>query len=732
MTWASKNRVPVVVMLAFVVLGSVGLLAQTARTVDVAFKAARHIEEVEGDLHGAIDAYATLAQGSDRAIAAQALVRMAACYEKLGEPDARDVYQRVLRDYADQADPAAEARDRLERIVEAARGALAGLGQATPHDELRELPEPGTTYSVAPDGRRGAFTAITGEGMNIGVINYETGEITWITDLEWAQNNGVADIPIWAPDSRRLAYSQVTPDGITEIRVVVPGEIPRMIFRNEGRRSPRGVTAMVSDWVRDGSALVVSAHRGDGSNTLGLVSLEDGSFTQLRTVPWQGFEDFPKASLDGRFVLIQEHGDLFLLATDGSEKAQLTDHPAVDADAVWSGDGNHVLFTSDRGGTMGLWALPVEDGRRAGTPFLVRAPWRGSFLGWTGDELAFGTSLNIQNIYTVPVDPQSGETTGEAKLIPYPDTGGYLQFPRWSADGREIAFLADANSTSARVVIQPLDGGRAREYLVREDVRYPMTVLRWLPDGTGISFMARNRQGRPILVRGALAEGTWETAPLPQKTNTDADAFAWSATGDSFYFTRGANDLSEGSSRLIEHDLATGEEEVLHAAEGGIEALALSPGGGELAFQVRPFPCCLTDTWRRGFWVLSLETGSVRRVAPEWNEGSRSWSPDGWHLPFGCGQNEERGICIVDLVAGNVTNIDLNPGEVFSKTMGPIVEAQHPVDQGPAVTWRDFLWSPAGDRLLFIIHAQKSQVMIMADPLAAAALDGQPSSGQRR
>ena len=68
---APKRRVAGVVTLAFVACVSVGLFAQTSRTADVALKAAQHIEEVEGNLRGAIDAYAKLAQGNDRAIAAQ-------------------------------------------------------------------------------------------------------------------------------------------------------------------------------------------------------------------------------------------------------------------------------------------------------------------------------------------------------------------------------------------------------------------------------------------------------------------------------------------------------------------------------------------------------------------------------------------------------------------------------------------------------------------------------------
>ena len=706
-------------LVALFAIAASGSLTAQQTSADELFQEALHEEVALGNFQSAIELYEKVLGSGDVELSLKAELRLAGLYTRVGwKAEARKQFENIVDLYADEPT--------YREIIEAAREALAELGTATP----RELSEPGYTNSIAPDGSRGAFNMYDGKGMNVGVIDYETDQITWITDLEWTKNNGVAELPIWAPDSQRLAYSQVTPEGITEIRVVVPGETPQVIFRNEHRREPGNITASVSDWLRDDSALVVSALQDDGSNTLGLVSLRDGSFTQLRTVPWQGTFELAKASLDGRFLLIQEDGDLFLLATDGSQMEQLTDHPAADGAghnlAIWSRDGNYVLFTSDRGGTMGLWALPVKDGRRAGTPFLIQAPWQGSLLGWADDELAYSTGFNIQSIYTVPVDPQSGKTAGAVRLIPYPDTGGYLQFPVWSADGREIAFLADTFPTSsapARVVIQPLDGRRAREYLMPENVHYPMTVLRWLSDGIGVSFMAQNRLGRPILVLGALADGTWETTPLPEKT--DNYVFAWSATGDSFYYSRGADDLPEGSSQLIQHQLATGEEEVLHTAEEEIKDLTLSPGGSELAFRLRPFPCCPDDFRNWGLWVLSLETGSVRRLVPAWNGGGDqpSWSPDGNHLSFECYEVEEpRGICIVDLDTGKVTKNDLDYAEVFSKTVAPVEEVY---------TIRNTLWSPADNRLLFAIHATEQRVMIMADPLAVA-LEKQPSSSHPR
>ena len=70
-------------------------------------EAAIHREQVLGDVKGAIEQYKTLAQSGNRSVAAQALIHLGHCYEKLGEAQAkqaRAAYERVVRDYADQAE----------------------------------------------------------------------------------------------------------------------------------------------------------------------------------------------------------------------------------------------------------------------------------------------------------------------------------------------------------------------------------------------------------------------------------------------------------------------------------------------------------------------------------------------------------------------------------------------------------------------------------------------------
>src|ERR1700688_1739080 len=134
----------------FLVLGLlVGVvIAQQKRPQDVDLQAAIRKESIDGDLNSAIKMYKAIAAKykSDRAVTAQALVQMAGCYQKLGDAQARTIFEQVVRDYADQKDAAAAARARL------------GLASsATLSSQLVCSPCGTTDANVSPDGRWFAF-----------------------------------------------------------------------------------------------------------------------------------------------------------------------------------------------------------------------------------------------------------------------------------------------------------------------------------------------------------------------------------------------------------------------------------------------------------------------------------------------------------------------------------------------------------------------------------------------
>jgi hypothetical protein len=90
---------PLAVGTAAILAVAVALSAQEQD--EVALRQAMEVETVKGDLRAAIELYRPLAESGDRSVAARALVRMAESYGKLGDGQARLLYERIVRDYAE-------------------------------------------------------------------------------------------------------------------------------------------------------------------------------------------------------------------------------------------------------------------------------------------------------------------------------------------------------------------------------------------------------------------------------------------------------------------------------------------------------------------------------------------------------------------------------------------------------------------------------------------------------
>jgi hypothetical protein len=77
------------------------------------FKQAVQLESVDGDLGAAIKLYNRISQGADKALAAKSLLRLAQCYERLGGSRAKQVYERIVRQFPTQSPEADRARQWL-------------------------------------------------------------------------------------------------------------------------------------------------------------------------------------------------------------------------------------------------------------------------------------------------------------------------------------------------------------------------------------------------------------------------------------------------------------------------------------------------------------------------------------------------------------------------------------------------------------------------------------------
>jgi len=68
--------------------------------------------------------------------------------------------------------------------------------------------------------------------------------------------------------------------------------------------------------------------------------------------------------------------DLWTVSPKGGEPLQVTTDSFTDWDPVWSPDGRYLYFSSDRGGSMNLWRVPLAEksGRVLGPPEPVTTP----------------------------------------------------------------------------------------------------------------------------------------------------------------------------------------------------------------------------------------------------------------------------------------------------------------------------------------------------------------------
>ena len=99
-----------------ILLLAVAAAAGGAESKDVLLEQAIYKEETAGDIEAAIRLYREIvaAADADRAVTAQALYRLGLCLERRGRGgEAREAFDRLLREYGDQAELAAKVRARV-------------------------------------------------------------------------------------------------------------------------------------------------------------------------------------------------------------------------------------------------------------------------------------------------------------------------------------------------------------------------------------------------------------------------------------------------------------------------------------------------------------------------------------------------------------------------------------------------------------------------------------------
>jgi dipeptidyl aminopeptidase/acylaminoacyl peptidase len=177
---------------------------------------------------------------------------------------------------------------------------------------------------------------------------------------------------------------------------------------------------------------------------------------------------------------------------------------------------------------------------------------------------------------------------------------GWDDSPRWSPDGKTIAFISDRDGASQIWLIDP-DGGEAFE---PASIKGGASGFAWSPDGSKIAFLAQGPKP---------AE-----EPKPWKTPDDLIVFDPDVLGTQIFVL----------------DLASREAKPVTRGPFTVVDFSWSPDGTEIAFAAQPSPR-IRDMYRTDIFVVDLATGAVRDLVKRAGiDTYPRWSPDGERIAF--------------------------------------------------------------------------------------------------
>jgi len=606
-------------------------IGQRNDQAEVLLQAANHKQLVEGQLEEAIQLYKSILANysGNRAVAAKALLEMGQCYEKLGNTEARKAYERLLRDYGDQSEAATEARKRL--------AVLSGNG-ATRTSEMvtrRVWTGPGgyVLGSVSPDGRY------------LSDVDWTTGDLA-LRDLVTGKTRRLTseglllDEPsfsVISPDGKEVAYNWFNKNGPPDLRVVrVDGSAPRVLY------SVKGGLAFPTDWSPDGKYILALLYRESNPFQIAMISVVDGSVRVLKTLGSYSLKF--RFSADGRYIAYDfppqqesDNRDIFLLTADGSREIPLVEHSADDLLLGWTPDGRHVLFASDRSGTMSAWMIRVADGKPQGSPELVKQDIGQVVpLGFTrSGAFYYGLEIGTSDVYTAEFDPATGRVLTQPQNATQRFVGSNSS-PAWSPDGQ---FLAYISSRTPRlfghhpevISIRSLKTGAERD--LSPKLGFIWGPTRWSPDGRAILVPGKDTKGRHGLF--LVDAQTAEVSPALLWEGSEISNPAWFPDGKRLLYSRGESGTMAGATLV--RDLQTGRETELFRAAPGVKVddIALSPDGRQVALTLLE-----EETRSSVLKVLPVAGGEaselVRAKEPDVIVGdSLSWSSDSRYIVFG-------------------------------------------------------------------------------------------------
>lgn len=489
--------------------------------------------------------------------------------------------------------------------------------------------EPGLELdpSFSPDGQALVYSAVR-EGRFVLVVRdlAAGGRETQLTF-----GDGQAFEPAWSPDGTTIAFHDAEQGGLWLV-AATGGEPRRLtVFGSRPAWSPDGRQLVFQSESRP--ALADTAVTALGRSQIWRVDVRGGDPEAVTEIGApSGGHGAPTYSPDGRRLVFtasqRGSSEIWTVAADGGDLRRLVDTPETCRDPVFSPRGDAILFSASVRQVHGLWRLGMSprSGEPTGPPEPIAnlglASIRQLAIAARGDRIAYAALSTYSNLWSLPLDPATGEVAGEATALTR--GGARNNRPAFSPDGSEIVFDAWRLGVDIDLWVMGSDGGDPRQVTADPWIS---TSASWFPDGVRLAYTALRDDERALLERDLRSAEVRELLALP----ADADWVRLSPDGGRIaYHSRGRGDRSN----IHVQDLEGGAVRQITQATSFAGFPVWSPDGRWIAYQRRSGDASHVT-------VVASDGGEPRQLT--FGDGQSwpfSFSPDGDRVYF-AGQRDE-------------------------------------------------------------------------------------------
>jgi Tol biopolymer transport system component len=478
--------------------------------------------------------------------------------------------------------------------------------------------------AVSPDGTRVAVAWNGPKGDNFDIYVLRIGEDS---PARLTFDPAADRSPAWSRDGQSIAFIRDSATGRQLHTVASSGGSSRLVATLQTPAMfPNLNLPRLIEWSHDGRHLLAADRDSpDGPDCLYLVSIETREKRRLTSPPqgWIGDRD-PSVAAGGRYVAFTRSpspvtSDLYLMPLEGGEPRRLTFLNRPIRGIAWTEDDRSIVFSSERDATAGSGALlrvsvngsdpepRVERvlgiGPRAALPSVARR----------GRILAYQQSFQDSDIWrfplTMPGDP-----------VPVISSTQEEGLPDYSPDGARLTFCSNRTG-HWEIWVADADGSNQRQ--LTRFAGAAAAAPRWSADGRFIAFVRHSPEGSSDVYMMAAEGGS-----IRRLTTHPArdESPSWSKTGQDLYFHSNRTGdfevwkLRAGDpERLVQVTRGGGTEPVedptgrhlYYRKRGFAEIWRTTPAGGPEVFVLRTAPSWRWVVGRRGIYLSDPGEGLI-------------------------------------------------------------------------------------------------------------------------